>query len=28
VIINAHSAPGANLAKKEKLCDDLLRLAA
>jgi hypothetical protein len=28
VIINAHSAPSANLKKKDKLCDDLLRLAA
>lgn len=28
VIINAHSAPSANLKEKEKLCDDLLRLAA
>jgi hypothetical protein len=28
VIINAHSAPSANLKKKEELCDDLSRLAA
>lgn len=28
VIINAHSAPSANLKKKNRLCDDLSRLAA